>query len=211
MRALFGHTWRRLEGPELPRRTLTPSSARGDGRVAVLANFYLDGRRTVRGEYLRRIRAAREHILIANSYFLPDRQIRRALVAAVSRGVNVKVLVPGRSDVLAIYYASRRLYPWLLAQGIQIWEWRRTVLHSKTAVIDKSWCTVGTYNLDHRSWRFNLEVNVAVEDAAVGERMHLRFLADLALAVRVDAREFSMRSLTERLIEHFCYFFRKLL
>jgi cardiolipin synthase len=179
--------------------------------VVILANQYLGERRAIRREYLRRIANAREFVYITNSYFLPDRTIRKTLFDAAARGVDVRVLLPGHSDVAAVYFATRHLYEELVEGGVRLFEWQGTVLHSKTAVIDRSWCTVGTYNLDYRSWRINLEVTAAVEDASVAATMERRFLEDLRSALPVEVRHFRYRPLLERMAEHFFYLFRKLL
>ena len=123
----------------------------------------------------------------------------------------MKVLVPGESDVPAVHFAARRLFGWLLKRGVELWEWKGTVLHAKTAVIDDRWCTVGTYNMDYRSWRTNLEVNVTVEDDGVASAMTRRFRADLTRSQRVDPHDWGFRPLSERLLEQFFYLFRKLL
>ena len=127
------------------------------------------------------------------------------------RGVEVRVLLPGESDVPAVSHASRRMYGWFMDAGVHLHEWRGNVLHAKTAVVDERWTTVGTYNLDHRSWHFNLEVTVAIEDEAVGRAMRDRFFQDLAQAPEVDERSYRYRPMGDRLLEHFFYLFRKLL
>ena len=121
-------------------------------------------RRLIERAYLGRIRSARERILITNSYFIPSRMVRHALAQAVRRGVSVRVLLPLECDVPAVAFASSRMYGWLLERGIELFAWSRNVLHCKTAVIDGQWSTVGTHNLDHRSWAYNLEINVAAEN-----------------------------------------------
>jgi cardiolipin synthase len=179
--------------------------------VVILANEYLGERRAIRREYLRRIATAERSVHITNSYFLPDRIIRKTLFDAIRRGVDVKVLLPGQSDVAAVYFATRHLYEELVERGVQLFEWHGTVLHSKTAVIDGNWCTVGTYNLDYRSFRLNLEVTAAVEDGSVAEAMERRFREGLRSARQVDLRHFRYRPVVERIAEHFFYLFRKLL
>ncbi len=213
LRAVFMDSWTKLAGeaaepvPGVARIAGAPDETCG---VTILANKYLGERRAIRREYLRRIRLARRSVYLANSYFLPDRTIRRYLLAAVRRGVDVRVLVPGKSDVPAVYFAARRLYEPLLEAGVRLYEWHATVLHAKTAVVDGSWSTIGTYNLDYRSWRFNLEVTAAVDDPGFGTAMERRFLEDLANAAPVDIRHFGFRPLAERIAEHFFYMFRKL-
>ena len=219
MRTIFLHTWNRLireerdgvvgdVGDEIPPAHYAGES---EAKVRVLANHYLGERRAIRATYLERVRRAKRSVYITNSYFVPDRSIRRALTRAARRGVDVRVLLPGESDVPAVSYASRRMYGWLMASGIKLHEWRGNVLHAKTAVIDGEWTTVGTYNLDYRSWRFNLEVTVAIEDVAIGRAMEARFFEDLQQAPEVTERAYRFRPLSDRLLEHFFYFFRKLL
>ena len=123
----------------------------------------------------------------------------------------MRVLVPGRSDVGAVYYAGRRLYGRLFRHGVRIWEWHKSVLHSKCAVIDDQWSTVGTYNLDYRSWYFNLEVNVAVESEQVAQSMRSRFELDISESSELDRRRWDFRPLMDRFFEYFYYMFRKLL
>jgi len=212
MRRIFLHGWKMARG-EVPTDADVeePSEKEASSRVRVLANHFFGERRAIRSAYLERIDAARRCIYITNSYFVPDAKIRRALARAAARGVDVRVLLPGESDVAAVYYAGRKLYGWLLERGVKLHEWRGVVLHAKTAVVDGSWCTVGTYNLDYRSWRFNLEVTAAIEDESVAGALERRFLQDLERSPAVNLRDYRYRSLGERFLENFFYLFRKLL
>lgn len=218
MRQVFFSTWRELGG-EVPRSAMSEADLRDSGApipeggppVRVLANDYRGQRAAIRRSYLHQIRTARSHIYITNSYFVPDRAVRVSLGEAAERGVDVRVLLPGESDVPAVYFAGRRLYAWLMKRGIHLHEWKGTVLHAKTATIDDRWCTVGTYNMDYRSWRTNLEINVTVEDEGVAHAMSARFRADTSRSDRIDAHDWAFRPLSERALEQFFYLFRKLL
>ncbi len=183
----------------------------GDAPVRVLANHYFGERRAIRRAYLERIEAAKRNVYITNSYFVPDGTIRKALSRAASRGVDVRVLLPAENDVKAVYYASRRNYGWLLKRGVRLFEWTGEILHAKTAAVDGEWCTVGTYNLDYRSWRFNLEVTVSIDDDEVTRALEARFPLDLERSVEVTQESLRYRSLGERFFENFFYLFRKLL
>ena len=213
-RALFLETWLTLGNPVRTEGEWRPSDEGVPGagsRVRVLANVFRGDHASIRREYLLQIASAKEHVHISNSYFVPDREVRNALARAVERGASVRVLLPGESDLVAVQYASRRLYGWLMKRGIELWEWQDTILHTKSACIDDRWSTVGSYNLDYRSFRFNLEVNVAVEDESVARAMRVRFEQDLRGSVRIDAHDWGFRSLSERAAESFFYLFRKLL
>lgn len=210
MREIFLHAWASEESTGSREGRLKLGND-DDGAVSVLANHYYGTRRAIRRAYLNRIRAAKRSVLITNSYFVPDRMIRMALAKAASRGVEVRVLVPGISDVKAVYYASRKLYGWLVTRGVHVHEWLPHVLHSKTAVVDGEWCTVGTYNLDYLSWRSNLEVTLAVADEQVAAALETRFRADLAQAAEIDMERFGSRPLSERILEQVFYWLRKFL
>ncbi|MEZ4255135.1 MAG: phospholipase D-like domain-containing protein [Polyangiales bacterium] len=219
LRNVFCDTWNGLSDDERLDERHTDSDSdeqervgsSGTGAVRVLTNHRRRMRRAIRLAYLVQIRRARAYVYITNSYFVPDRVVRAALVAARRRGVDVRVLVPGKSDVPAVFWATRHVYAQLLRAGIRIFEWNESVLHSKTAVVDGEWCTVGTYNLDYLSWRSNLEVNVAVSDAAVALAMRLRFESDIARSHEVRLEAFRFRPLVERFLESFFFMFRKLL
>jgi cardiolipin synthase len=183
----------------------------GESLVRVLTNDRRRDRRLIERAYLHRIRTARERILITNSYFIPSFVVRRALGDAARRGVRVRVLLPVESDVPAVIYATRRLYGSMLKRGIELYEWGQSILHAKTAVVDGRWCTVGTYNLDYRSWAYNLEINVAVEDQAVAGRLEARMQRDMDQSVRVDRSTWRYRPLGSRLLEELFYRFRRVL
>jgi cardiolipin synthase A/B len=125
--------------------------------------------------------------------------------------VDVRVLLPGESDLFAVQSASQHLYTWLLKKGVRLYEWGGTVLHSKSAVIDGCWSTIGTYNLDWRSWRFNLEIVAAIEDPAFARTMEASFERDLEGASPVQLRHWRFRPLSQRVLEWFFFLFRKLL
>ena len=212
---IFDYGWRRIvEPPTAAKPRFGPPIDMGDGegsQVRVLANHYFRERRAIRQAYLRRIRSAEQSVCITNSYFVPDGDIRRVLSQAVARGAEVRVIVPGKSDVPAVRHAGRKLHGRLLQAGIQLYAWQGPILHAKTAVIDGRWCTVGTYNLDSRSLRFNLEVVAAVEDAAVAGALEDRFNQDLERAKPIVYEEWKRRPLLVRMLDDFFYRFHKLL
>jgi cardiolipin synthase len=120
----------------------------------------------------------------------------------------VRVIVPRDSDVKAAQFASRALYDRLMSSGIEIHEWRAGVLHSKTAVIDDDWCTVGTFNFDALSIHNNLEVNVAVLDKGTNAALRARMEQDLECSSRIDLATWRKRSIILRAIERLFYALR---
>ena len=213
MREIFYDLWNHFDARRLdlapPRSRIT--ERKHEGAVRILTNRLRSERRAIRQAYLHAIRRATKSIYISNSYFVPDWSIRQALFDAAGRGVDVRVLTAGLSDNMLTRFASRRIYALLMRHGVHVHEWTRSVLHAKTAVIDGRWCTVGTYNLDYRSWRFNLEVNAMIDDESFGATMSERFVRDLSLSAAVDPQTWRARPWIERIFEFLAWRLRKLL
>ncbi len=150
----------------------------GDIVARVVDNTRLRRRGAIRRAYIAAIKAARRTVLFENAYFLPDLPLRRALARAVKRGVEVSVIVPGRSDVRTIEYAGLYIYRRLVTRGIRVLRWTGPMMHAKTAVVDAMWSTIGSYNFDARSFRYNLEVIVEIIDGDIGTAMERHFRAD---------------------------------
>jgi cardiolipin synthase len=208
LRTLFYRTWRKLTRERLPPDVL-PLSVRRTRSVWVLASPWRT-RRSLDREYRVRIRNARERVDIANSYFIPDLRVRSALFHAVRRGARVRVLVPDKSDVPVVQFAVEALFETLLRHGVEIWALPGTMLHAKTAIIDEQFTTIGSYNLDERSWRKNLEVNMAVENVAFARHVRSWFERDLASATRIDLSTWRDRSFTRRGFEWMAFAMRRL-
>jgi len=137
---------------------------KGGQRAALVVRDNLRHRDDIEDAYLEAIGRARDEIIIANAYFFPGRRFRRALVEAAQRGVRVVLLLQGRVEYLLLHYASRALYGTLLDSGVQIFEYHRSFLHAKVAVIDGQWATVGSSNIDPFSLLLAREANVVADD-----------------------------------------------
>jgi cardiolipin synthase A/B len=208
MRTLFYRTWRRVARGTVP-TDLRPLPRRKTRPVWVLASQRRH-RRSIHREYLVRIAGAKKTVDIANSYFVPDRSVRSALFRAVARGVRVRVLMPERSDVQAVQYAAEALFDTLLRHGVELHAMSGPMMHSKTAIIDRSFVTIGSYNLDERSWRKNLEINLAVEDEAFGEHCASWFDRDADASPRVELHAWRDRSIARRGVEWVAWALREL-
>jgi len=136
----------------------------GGVAAALLLRDNLRNRRTIEREYLYALGAARHDVIIANAYFLPGTKMRRALLACRERGVRVRLLLQGMVEYRLQHFATHALYARLLEAGIEIYEYEASFLHAKVAVIDNSWATVGSSNLDPFSLLLAREANVAVYD-----------------------------------------------
>ena len=226
VRALFFETWAR-QGGECPKNLRVFTSreraqaareelgvsnmSRVHPRVAVLGHDAWGARWAIRRAYLSRIRSAERRVLIANSYFIPDMRVKRALKYAAQRGVEVRVIVPGTSDVPAVKYATEWLYTDLMEAGIHVHEWTRGILHSKTLLVD-DWATTGSYNLDYRSFRYNLEANLASTDPDFVAAVEASMRKDLAeFTVEVELAKWKRRPTFEKVRSWSFYLIRKML
>jgi cardiolipin synthase len=117
---------------------------------------------------------------------VPDRGLRRALARAVARGVDVRVIVPGHSDVRMLEWASLYVMRRLAARGVKLLRWRGVMLHAKSAVVDGTWSTIGSYNFDAQSRFNNLEVTLEILDPAVGEALSTTFERDVTVCDPFD-------------------------
>ncbi|MGE5236630.1 MAG: phospholipase D-like domain-containing protein [Acidobacteriota bacterium] len=154
------------------------------------------------------IQAARERIWIENAYFVPDAQIRRALIRAAQRGVDVRIVVPGPTiDLPPIRRASRLHYGELLAAGVEIAEFQPTMLHTKAMVVDGIWTTIGSTNLDARSMRKNAEANLVVYDRAFAAVVEQAVTRDLGRSATLTWKAWKRRGTWERVRELFASLF----
>ena len=116
--------------------------------------------------YIEMFSKAKTNVILLGSYFLPGRKIRRHIIKAINRGVEVKIIAAGPSDVRIAKYAERWLYDWLLRNKVQLYEYQKSILHGKLAVRDSQWTTVGSYNVNNISAYASLELNLALQDEA---------------------------------------------
>jgi cardiolipin synthase A/B len=151
----------RLDTAKLP----TEHGKPGDIRAAFVVRDNLWHRRDIEKSYLAAIRNAKSEIVIANSYFLPGIRFRRALIAARKRGVRVILLLQARVEYMLVDYAAHALYGQFLKADIEIHEYHASFMHSKVAVIDQHWATVGSSNIDPFSLLLARESNIVVKDA----------------------------------------------
>ena len=131
---------------------------------------------------------ARRNLWLADAYFVGVAPYVQALIAAAHDGVDVRLLVPGSSDIPAVGSVSRLGYRPLLEAGIRVFEWNGSMMHAKTAVADSRWARVGSTNLNLASWIGNCEIDVAVEDASFAQRMEAQYEDDLGHATEVVLR-----------------------
>jgi len=171
--------WRRDNSRQSP-----STKSRGRMRSAFLIRDNIRHRRDIENAYLQAIEQAQSEIILANAYFLPGLNFRHALLDAARRGVRVMLLLQGRVEYRLLHYASHALYDSFLDAGIEIYEYHKSFMHAKVAVIDEHWATVGSSNLDPFSLLLSLEANVVVDD----ENFAKTLKHSLEQAIKLGAR-----------------------
>jgi cardiolipin synthase len=139
-----------------------PAAERSDVRMR--RNDWVRRKNQISKTYLEMLRNSSSQVTILCSYFIPGHVIRRNMVQAVNRGVRVRVIAAGPSDVMLAKHAERWLYDWLLRKGIELYEYRKNILHGKIAVADDEWMTIGSYNINDISAYASIELNLDVRN-----------------------------------------------
>src|SRR5215212_2406963 len=157
------------------------------------------------------IHGAKERITIQNPYFLPDPDARKALVEAVERGVEVRVMIPsaGATDAPVVQHASHHHFGTLLKGGIRIWEYEKTLLHQKVMTVDGCWSSIGSTNFDDRSFDINDEVSVGVYDERVARELEETFERDCRHAREVHLEEWRKRPVWHKLLDGTMFLFNE--
>ncbi len=157
------------------------------------------------------ILTARQSIHLTMAYFIPTREFLRLLVRAARRGVEVKIILPGQSDLRVVAYVSRTYYKTLCLAGVKLFHYQPRVLHAKTMIFDGFWSIVGSANLDARSLNYNYECGVGILKAGVGKEMEEMFQQDLSDSRPITLKELSSWPFHERALGTIFSWFRSYL
>jgi cardiolipin synthase len=180
--------------------------------VRMCRNDWVRGKNEISGTYVQMFRTAQSNITILCSYFLPGRVIRKQLALASKRGVNIKVVAAGMSDVRTAKFAERYLYSWLLRNKIELYEYQPNILHGKIAVCDSEWTTVGSYNINDISAYASIETNLNVRDTVFAkktEKVLSGIIENDCVRITMETHSRS-QNLMKRLIEWLSYQFVRL-
>jgi len=187
-----------LGGPDL----FPPLNSRGDMMVGVISSSGGDDDEfDIYTVLAAAISHAQKRVWITQAYFAPDEAFLDTLKDASRRGADVRLLLPGVTDVPLLRQASRSSYDELLQAGIRIFERQGSTLHAKTIVVDSVWASIGSANLDYRSFVLNFELNTVIVSRDFGRAMDKLFLVDLQQADEIRLEDWRRRSLLQRLKE----------
>ncbi|HYG13757.1 MAG TPA: cardiolipin synthase [Methylophilaceae bacterium] len=200
--ALFLETWGKQKGKPLANRDYFPDlSIQGDAVVQAIGSSPNDPFSLIYVTLVTAINSAEREVYLTNAYFIPDEQLLQALKDAAVRGVDVRLILPSTTDSDLVFYASRSYYDQLLQAGVKIYERQDALLHAKTALIDGVWSTIGSTNLDWRSFLYNQEINAVILGHDFGNRMRAMFEDDLHASKLITPEAWDERSLLMRLRE----------
>jgi cardiolipin synthase len=212
LQKLFLEHWSQQKGPALDSSAMFPANGpNGPAVVRVLGSAPSDGFQPYYVALLTAIRTAEKSVHITTAYFVPTPQEVEDLKAAAQRGVDVRLLLPGRSDSPLSIAVAHSHYGGLLEAGVEIFETHDIVLHSKTVVIDGVWSSIGSSNFDHRSVISNDEVDVVVLGSEAAQELEALFADDQAGARPIERNAWKSRPLWTRLKETLALTWEKLL
>ena len=204
LQKLFIAAWEKQKGPTLASKNyFPPPQMAGQQVVRAIGSSPDEPFSLIYATLLSAIGSAETSVSITNAYFVPDPQLLAALEAAARRGVNVSLILPSQTDSWLVFHAGRRFYARLLRAGVKIYERRGVILHSKTALIDGVWATVGSTNLDWRSFLHNYELNAVVLGVDFGRQVQAMFDRDLAASDPILLEQWQQRSIHLRFKEQF--------
>jgi cardiolipin synthase len=199
---MFLATWEKQKGePLAPRKYFPQLANKGKEVVRAIGSSPDEPYSQIYATLISAIGSAETSVHLTNAYFVPDPQLLAVLKDAVQRNVDVRIILPGNTDSWLVFHAGRSYYAELLGAGVKIYERRDALLHSKTALIDGVWSTVGSTNLDWRSFLHNEEVNAVILGQEFGAQMRAMFETDLAASSLITPEQWEQRSIGNRLKE----------
>jgi len=202
LQKLFMATWEKQRGKALAAKEYYPAlEPQGKDIVRAIGSTPDDPYSLIYLTLISAIGNAEKQVYLTNAYFVPDPQLLKSLTDAVARGVDVRLILPSHSDSEVVFHAGRSHYSGLLEGGVRIYERLGELLHSKTAVIDGVWSTVGSTNLDWRSFLDNDEINAVIIGREFGRKMLDMFDADITASQAIDLESWQRRPVSFRLKE----------
>ena len=209
---MFVDAWNQQKGEPLSVKEYFPALTRqGNEIVRAIGSNPDEAYSQIYATFLSAINSAETQVFLTNAYFVPDPQLLAAIKDAAKRGADVRLLLPEKTDSNLVFYASHSYYDELLSANVKIYEHQVALLHAKTALIDGVWSTVGSTNLDWRSFVNNQEINAVMLGQDFGAQMQTLFEADLVSSKQITLKEWRQRSIGARIKEQSARLWARLL
>ncbi len=207
LQLIFIQDWNYMTGETyLSQSYLSPQLLEGEnfGGVQMIAGGPDNEWEIIKNLFFSMIISAKESIWISSPYFIPDEDILSALKIAALSGIDVRILVPHRPDKKIVFYASRSYFPILLEAGVNIYEYEKGFMHSKIIIVDGELASIGTANMDMRSFHLNFEINAFLYKTSSTTTLVNDFIEDIQHSKKINLEEYSKRSILQRLFESLC-------
>lgn len=202
----FKRMWARVSSAKLPPRE---SACKGEFRY--ITNYPAPGRRHIYAAVIEAIRNSRRYIYITTPYLVPTYRLAHALKSAAEKGIDVRLIIPEKSDHYAVDLGARSFFKMLLQAGARVFLYSDNMIHSKSIVIDDAWATVGSMNLDNASMLYNFEANIVTTNDTFARELAEHFINDLKETKEVSLSEWQNRFFLEKIPEILIRLVRKFL
>lgn len=176
-----------------------------------LTNYPSPGRRHIYTELIKAIRKAESYVFITTPYFVPTHRLLRTIKASSKRGVDIRIILPEKSDHQFVDLGARAFFKTLLKSGIKIYLYKNKMIHSKSITIDDTWATVGSMNLDSASLLYNFEANIVTTNDKFAKELKAHFFEDLDKSEKINLRNWQRRSFFQKITEKLAHLFKKFL
>jgi len=203
LQEIFAEDWYYAKGVDLliEDKYFPDHDPRGDQMVQIIASGPDTDTQPIHRIIFTAVTLAQEKVYLTTPYFVPDQALLVALETAALRGVDVQLMLPHRSDMRLVLHAGRSYYDQLLRSGVKIFEYESGILHAKSLVVDDRWATVGSANMDVRSFQLNFEVNAVIYGEDFSQNLTRLFKKDLARARQITLESRSKKNLRSRVAE----------
>ncbi|MEN9524059.1 MAG: hypothetical protein RL536_128 [Candidatus Parcubacteria bacterium] len=172
-----------------------------DREFRYITNYPSPGRRHIYAQLIEALRNARHYVYITTPYFVPTHRLLRVIKLAAHRGVDVQIILPERTDHYpTLDYAARSYFTTLLESGVKIFLYEGNVIHSKSVVIDGTWATVGSMNLDSASLLYNFEANIIANNTKFIEELSAHFVHDMQKSREIFLEQWKKRFFMEKIL-----------
>lgn len=207
MRNAFERMWARAN----KQKFISERTRARDPEFKYITNYPAPGRRHLHTMIIEALRNAKNYVYITTPYFVPTHRMARVLALAAQRGVDVRIIIPEKSDYYAVDLGARSYFSLLLRAGARIFLYSGNMIHSKSIIVDGTWATVGSLNLDSASLLYNFEANIITTNSKFAEELSSHFVNDLKDVTEVKKEDWFNRFFVERIPEQLIKLVRKFL
>jgi len=207
MKNEFNNMWLKATGHQ----TIKYKKITKDSEFRYITNYPVPGRRKIYSEILKAIRKSKDYVFITTPYFVPTHRLIRTIKAASYRGVDIRIILPEKSDYKAVDLGARAFFKTLLQSGVKIYLYQGNMIHSKSITIDDTWATVGSMNLDSLSLLYNFEANIVTTNDRFAKELKLHFFNDIDESKEVFIRDWQKRFFLNKIMEKLAHLVKKFL